>query len=569
MARKKFYVANETKQQENDNQWNVALYIRLSREDGDKAESDSVANQKKLLNNYVEEHEEFVSASFFVDEDETGTNFNRPAFQRMMDDIESNKINCVIIKDLSRFGRDYIGAGNYLEHVFPRYNCRFISIIDGLDSFTNAEEINGLMVRIKSLIHDKNSQDISKKVRATKDMQRSDGKYISPYAPFGYKKDPYNRYKLIIEKEAAPIVIDIFNWYLEGLGMIRIAQKLNYLGVMTRAEYRKTGSLYENDTLVSDYKGWHPNAIRQTLTNKAYVGAVDQRRRTTRNYKDRKAVFLDDKNHFIVYDMHEPIISKSIFDEVQKIINCRCVKTSNKKDKIYVFSGLLRCNDCNSSLIRNSTFQKGRYYTYYKCRAYNQRGINVCPHSHSIKEEKLYSIVLTTMNMQIQSLVNIKRVLKRINKNNRIAKLSMDYTKLICNKKEKCEKLQGLKLNIYSDWKSDEISKDDYIFMRDKLDNKVQKLNAEITCLEKEKQIEEDIRNNEFSWLENIIQHGFLKELTREITTALIENIFVSQDSNVKIVFKYQDEYNRLIDYIEKYSNTVYGVEGAINHAAQ
>lgn len=569
MARKKFYVVNEDKQQENKNQWKVALYIRLSREDGDKAESDSVLNQKKLLNNYVEEHEEFVSARFFVDEDETGTNFNRPAFQKMVTDIENDNINCVIIKDLSRFGRDYIGAGNYLENVFPRYNCRFISIIDGLDSFTNAEEINGLMVRIKSLIHDKNSQDISKKVRATKDMQRRDGKYISPLAPFGYKKNPDDRYKLIIDKEAVPIIVDIFNWYLDGLGMIRIAQKLNSLGVMTRSEYRKSGSLYESNTSISNNKGWHPNSVRQILTNKAYIGAVDQRRRTTRNYKDRKTIYLDDKDHFIVHDMHEPIINKSKFDEVQIIMDSRCVKTSNKKDKVYVFSGLLRCNDCNSSLIRNSTFQKGKWYTYYKCRAYNQRGSKVCPHSHSIKEEKLYSIVLVTMNMQIQSLVNIKRVLNQINQNNKIAKLSMDYSRLINIKKEKCEKLQMLKLNTYSDWKSEEISKDDYIFMRDKLDNKIQKLNKEIICLENEKQTEEDIRNNEFSWLENIIQNGFLMELTREVTTALIDNIYISQDKNVRIVFKYQDEYNRLVDYIDKYSNTIYSVEGVINHVAQ
>ena len=569
MARKKFYITDEIEPQENINQWKVALYIRLSREDGDKAESDSVVNQKKLLNNYVEEHEEFVSARFFVDEDETGTNFNRPAFQKMIIDIENNNINCVIIKDLSRFGRDYIGAGNYLEHVFPRYNCRFISIIDGLDSFTNAEEINGLMVRIKSLIHDKNSQDISKKVRATKDMQRSDGKYISPLAPFGYKKDPNNRYKLIIDNEAVPIIVDIFNWYLDGLGMIRIAQKLNSLGVMSRSEYRKTGSLYESDTVVSNSKGWHPNSIRQVLTNKAYIGTVDQRRKTTRNYKDRKTIFLDDKDHFIVYDMHQAIINKSKFDEVKTIIDSRCIKTSNNNEKVYVFSGLLRCSDCNSSLIRNSTFQKGKCYTYYKCRAYNQRGIKICPHSHSIKEEKIYSIVLVTLNMQIQSLVDIKRVLKQINQNNKIAKLTMNYSRLINDKKEKCEKLQMLKLNTYSDWKSDEISKDDYIFMRDKLDDKIQKLNKEINCLENEKQTEEDIRNNEFSWLENIIQKGFLKELTREVTTALIDNIYISQDKNVRIVFKYHDEYNRLVDYIDKYSNTSNCVEGIINHVAQ
>lgn len=568
MARNKFYDVEKDNQRKK-NVWNVALYIRLSREDGDKAESDSVTNQKKLLNSFIEENEELVSASFFIDDDETGTNFNRPAFQRMLKAIECGKVNCVIVKDLSRFGRDYIGAGNFLEHVFPKYNCRFISIIDSLDSFTNADEINGLMVRIKSLIHDQNSQDISKKVRATKNMQREEGKYISPQAPFGYKKNPADRYKLIIDEEAAPIVENIFNWYLEGLGMIRIAQRLNGLGIMTRSEYRKTGSIYTSKNIVSNSKGWQPNAIRSMLANKAYIGAVDQRRVTTRNYKDRKRIILDDEDHFIVYDMHEPIICKSKFDEVQSILNSRCIKTANDNDKVYLFSGLLRCEDCNSSLIRNSTYQKGKLYVYYRCRAYNQRGTSVCTNSHCIKEENIYSVVLVTLNMQIQSLVNIKNVLEQINKNKKLIRLSMDYDRLIAEKKDEVEKLQVLKLNSYSDWKADEISKDDYIFMRDSFDIKIQKLNDEIESLTNEKQTEEDIRNNEFHWLENIIEHGFLKELSREITTSLIDNIYVSRDLNVRIVFKYQDEFNRLVGYIEKYADVEYIEEKELKYAAQ
>ena len=176
MARKQFYTDEQVQEQILTNEWKVGLYIRLSREDGDKAESDSVVNQKKLLSSYVEEHEEFVDYDYFIDEDETGTNFNRPAFKQLIKAIKDNSLTCVIIKDLSRLGRDYIGVGKYIEHILPQYNCRFISIIDRLDSYKNPTEIDSLIVRVKSLAHDKNSQDISKKVRATKNMQRREGK---------------------------------------------------------------------------------------------------------------------------------------------------------------------------------------------------------------------------------------------------------------------------------------------------------------------------------------------------------------------------------------------------------
>jgi len=280
MARKKFYINEETKQQAGKkNEWHVAKYIRLSRMDGDNLESDSVVNQRKLLNDFIDEQDDFIAMEEFIDEDWTGTNFERPGFQRMLREIETGNINCVIVKDLSRFGRNYIEAGKYLEHTFPAHNCRVISVIDELDSFKDTDAALGLMVRIKNLIHDHNSQDISKKVRETKNMLRSEGKYISQ-APFGYKKDPNDRYKLVIDEEAAPIVQKIFSMYLEGMGTVRIAQRLNELGIMTRADYIKTGSIYKSDNVASNRKGWRPNGIRKMLSNKAYIGAVSQRRVT-------------------------------------------------------------------------------------------------------------------------------------------------------------------------------------------------------------------------------------------------------------------------------------------------
>lgn len=562
MARKKFYIKDEVvTQAEKNNTWQVAKYIRLSRMDGDNLESDSVVNQRKLLNDYINDHNDFITIEEYIDDDWTGTNFNRPSFQRMMREIEKGNINCVIVKDLSRFGRNYIEAGKYLEHILPSLDCRIISVIDELDSYKDTDAALGLMVRIKNLIHDHNSQDISKKVRETKNMLRREGKYISP-APFGYNKDPKDRYKLIIDEEAATVVRMIFTMYLDGMGTIRIAQKLNDLGIMTRADYRKTGDIYINDKVNIKSKGWGPNGIRNMLSNKVYIGAVAQRRRTTRNYKDRKEIYLDEKDHIIVYDMHEPIISKKQFNKVQEILKGRCTKTSRHRNKLYLFSGMLRCAGCKSSMIRNPKFHKGKWYIYYKCRGYNQSGINICNQSHSISEEKLVSVVLYALNLQIQTLVDMKRVISEINKSKSIKGLSLNYSKLINEKEAKKEKLKTMKLSSYMDWKSGTVSKEDYTFMSDKLDGMIQKFDQEIISLESEKKAEEDIRNNEFGWLESIISNGYLKELTRKITTEFIDYIYVGKDKKIHIMFNYKNEFNRLVDYIKKYSPMNYASKG-------
>ena len=356
MARKKFYV-EKTPVNPQINKWLVALYIRLSREDGDKAESDSVVNQRKLLKYFVQDHDEFINAECFVDENVTGTNFERPAFQRMISKIKDGKINCVIVKDLSRFGRNYIGAGYYLEHVFDEYGCRFISVIDELDS--DKQNLTELTIRIKNLCHDKNSQDISQNVRHIKNILRSEGKYISKI-PYGYVRDPDNKYHLTIDDKVAPIIKHIFDWYIQGMGTIRIAQRLNKLGVTPKLQYRKTKTPYIAGDEIVVNNSWRPEAIRRMLSNKVYIGAVDQRRTTTKNYKDRKKIVLPEEKHIIVYDMHEPIISREKFDEVQDLLNNRCIKTANNKDVVHLLSGFMRCKDCNSSMVRNSTFQKGR-----------------------------------------------------------------------------------------------------------------------------------------------------------------------------------------------------------------
>ncbi len=553
MPRKPFYNTKEIENCESTEieTWKCALYIRLSRDDGDKAESDSIVNQRKLLAGYIKEHDEFQLYESYIDEDYTGTNFDRPAFIQMLKDIKNKDINCVVVKDLSRFARDYLGAGNYLENIFPKYNCRFISILDDLDSYTNPDEITGLMVRIKSLIHDQNSQDISKKVRAAKDMLRKEGKFTDGNAPYGYYRELTNKHKLLIDDKAAEIVRMIFDLYLSGMGVIRISQRLSRLNISSCSLYKKTGEVYIKQLSI-DSNAWSPRTVRDMLSNKTYIGALEQRKKTTRNYKDKKIYHVKESERIIVFNTHEPIISQEKFKLVQHELASRCARTSNNKERMYPLSGYLRCGECGYAIKRNPTYQKGKWYVYYKCKSYNQKGNSVCKHSRSIREEKLYEIVLEVVNLQIKTLVNTKRIIECINSDRIKKKIWINYNKVIKQKEKETEKLRQLKLDCYIDWKNNNLSKEEYIFSKDKFDKNIEQLKNDILKLKEEHKKEEEIRNNKLSWLDNIIEFGEVKELNREIVVRLIDMIYISKGNDIKVVFKYADKFKRLNEYIKR-----------------
>ncbi len=547
MARKPFYVQPEPQTPESpERRWSVALYVRLSRDDGDKRESDSVINQKKLLNYYIEQHEEFLSATTFVDENYTGTNFNRPDFQRMIKEIKAGRINCIIVKDLSRFGRSYLEAGNYLENVFPKYNCRFISVIDGIDTYSNPESVNDIMVWIKNMMHEYNSQRISVNVRATKHAQQKAGKYIAPLAPYGYQKDMNHGHRLIVDEQIRPIIENIYRWYLQGMGDIRIAKKLNELGIASRSAYRETGSLYTNGGMQTG-SSWKANAVTEILTSKLYIGAVVQHKKTTRNYKDRKAIHLNEKDQIIVFDQHEPIISKEMFEMAQEQRKRYCTKTSPSENKLYVLSGLLRCKDCGHAMIRNPKFAKGKWYVYYKCRAYNQRGVTVCAYNHSMREEDIMEATVAALNMQIATLIDLKRLLEKISAEKRNEKAEIDFEKLIADKKREIIRINNKKVDSYNDWKDGVIDKGDYLMFKDKYDSGLKKLSDEISALEDEMGLQNTILNNELNWLNSIVQYGRVKDLTREIAVSLIDTIYVDKDKQLTIDFKFKNEYETLM----------------------
>lgn len=367
--------------------WNVAGYLRLSKEDNENMESNSIVNQRELIEQYIRNKKDLQLVDYYIDDGYSGTNFNRPGFRRLLQDMKNKKINCIIVKDLSRFARSHIEADMYFENIFPALNIRFISVIENIDSFENPESLDNLIVPFKNLLNDAYAKDISKKVRSALLTKRLNGEFIGTSATYGYLKDPKDKHKLIIDKVASKYVIQIFDSAKEGKTASEIANELNKSGILTPYTYK-----VKNDNIGVDKK-WNAKMINVILQNRVYIGELIQGKKKVESYRTHKLITTNKDEWIITENHHEPIISKEKFEQVQEIINKNKAARSNKeKDLFYSF---LKCADCGSSF----TLRKVKNYEYYHCTSYVR---NSSCTSHSIRKDKLVELVIEELNKKFK-----------------------------------------------------------------------------------------------------------------------------------------------------------------------
>lgn len=334
--------------QKGSNLFNVAIYIRLSREDGDKEESDSVGNQRKLLTEYVNKHDDFILYDVYIDDGFTGTNFNRPDFHRMIADIEDNKVNCVVVKDLSRFGRDYIDTGRYLERIFPELNVRFISVTDNIDSMKQAYD---MLLPIKNIFNEQYARDISNKIQATVKSKQKAGEFIGAFTSYGYKKSPANKNKLVIDEYASEVVKRVFTMYAQGIGKQSIAKILNAEGILCPSEYKKlNGENYKNCNRLEKTSYWTYSTIKVMLQNELYIGNMVQGKKHQRMRSKQRPV--EKENWIRVENTHEPIIDRQLWDKVQKLLTKKHRDIDLETNK-NIFAGFIKCGDCGRAMMKN------------------------------------------------------------------------------------------------------------------------------------------------------------------------------------------------------------------------
>lgn len=519
--------------------FNVALYIRLSKEDIKEGEdkekaSESINNQKTFLTEYVKSlGKNYILVDTYIDDGFTGTNFNRPAFQKMLKDIELGKINMVITKDLSRLGRDYIGTGEFVEKWFPAHNIRYVAVTDNIDTFTDSSEND--IAPFKSILNDMYAKDLSKKIRTALKTMQKEGKWVGGCTPFGYKVDPENKNHLIPDEVEAPIIKRIFQLYLKGKNINQIRNILNDEKVPTFSTTR--GRNFKRKGNSGDIYGyWCNTTLKKILKNRLYTGDMIQNRRSRVSYKYRKVVNNPEEQWIIVENTHEPLISKEDFQKIQELLP----KQSHRSDKkeFHLLDGLLKCKECGHTI---SIKKKTGNYSYTVCNKYRKykSKYNLCT-SHAFQYEKIEKGVLETINQLFTGLNPdeiANNLSKKYNANETIDKCQNSIFKL----KTEIEKLKTNLDGMYLDKLSNKINEEMY--------NRIyKKLTEEINI--KEKQLKEkeeflnqkkEIKNIYNNLLKIVKEYLSLKEPTREMIISLIKEINISEKGKIDIKFNFKE----------------------------
>lgn len=528
------------------NSFLAAIYLRLSSDDGDKAESDSIRNQRSLLQDFVSKHSELSLIEEYVDDGYSGANFERPAFQRMMEDVRNHKINCIIVKDLSRLGRNYIETGRYLEKIFPVLGVRFIAVNDHYDSADTKNDADQIIVPFKNLINDAYCRDISMKIRSQLEIKRKKGEFTGSYASYGYAKDPVDKNHLVIDEYAAEIVRFIFNMKMDGYSADRIAMKLNEMGVLTPMEYKRSCG-FNYTCGFRSYKDakWCATSVLRILKNELYVGTMVQGKTRKINYKVKACMDVRPEDWVKVEGTHEPIVSREIFECVQNLMKLD-TRTSPEEEMIYIFSGLLRCGDCGQNMVRRVVKKKGKQYCYYHCSTYkNKEGCT----SHNISDVKLQKVVLEAIQKQIALLVQADAIMAQIENipQQQFGVKLLDSQIRTLN--AEVQKYKDLRNNLYQDMVDGIITREEYRDIKQTFTRKMERAEESIRELETKKR---RLLSNEMctqKWVEEFKNCRNIESLDRKVTVMLIERIVIYSSDRIEIHFNHADEMAELISY--------------------
>lgn len=434
----------------------AAAYLRLSIEDGDKAESNSIGNQRELIRDFAAERPGLHLVEEYADDGYTGTNFERPGFKRMMEDIKSGKINCIIVKDLSRLGRNYIEMGKYLEQIFPMMGIRFIAINDNYDNAnTESSDSDSIVVPFKNLLNDSYCRDISIKVRSQLDMKRRKGEFIGGYAIYGYCKDKRNKNRLVVDEYAADIVRSIYRRKLEGMSAQAIAEQLNSENVLAPSEYKRLCGLnYHSGFKAGTHAKWQAIQVLRILKNEIYTGTMVQGRRQKINYKIKKIRDVEESGWIRVPNMHEAIIPQKLFDTVQEVLKLDTC-ASKGQQTVNLFSGIVRCGGCGQNMVRRTVSKNGKKYIYLHC-VTNHNGLGCS--SHLISESKLEEVVLAALQGKIQQISGLEHRLDEINeipKNERRLKSVEEHLKILDKNRAVFQTVRAKSEQIRSEYQND------------------------------------------------------------------------------------------------------------------
>ena len=532
------------------NSYNACIYARLSRDDGDKLESDSIINQKALIRDFLSKHPEIHAVSEKTDDGYSGVNFDRPAFQEMMEDIRSGKINCVVVKDLSRFGRNYIEAGNYIERVFPFLGVRFIAINDNYDSL-DRNQSDSLIIPFKNLINDAYCKDISVKIRSQLEIKRKKGQFIGAFAAYGYLKDEEDHNKLVVDTYASEIVRAIFKWKIQGMSQGRIANKLNMQGVLCPMEYKLSlGMKVQTNFRVHKKALWSSKTVTRILTNEIYTGVLVQGKVGTPNYKIKKIMPRDEADWIRVEGVIPVIVDRDMFDSVQMIL-AKDIRIAPEEDVVYPLSGFVKCADCGQNMVRKSYNAGGKAYSYFIC---STRKTGKGCSTHSISEEKLTDVVLQMVSKQIDSVCEMEKMLAIVDSLPEKQANVFNYDAQVVKLKEEIERNKSFKLRLYENLQEGLIGQDEYFLFKKSYAAKIAEAEAAIMAIEDEREQAVSRNRDSLSWMETFKKYRNITSVNRSMVVDLIRQVNVFEGGRAEVVFRHADEAEKVVKMLEDYS---------------
>ena len=533
--------------------YHAAIYVRLSKEDGDvagasKAESNSISNQKELIRDFLKDKEDIVVVSERVDDGYSGSSFERPSFKLMMEDIKKGVVDCVVVKDLSRFGREYIDSGRYIERLFPAMGVRFIAVNDHYDSLKGDGQGDEILVPFKNLINDAYCRDISVKIRSHLEVKRKNGEFIGAFAPYGYQKDGEDHHRLVVDTYAARVVQDIFRMKLHGMSQDAIAGKLNWDGILSPMDYKNSmGVNFRTAFRVKAVSGWSPVAVRRILENEVYIGNLVQGRQSTPNHKVKKSIRKDKEDWVRVEKNHEPVISERDFAVVQKLLGMD-TRTAPDREGVYLLSGVAVCGDCGAPMVRKVSSVNGKRYCYYICSGHKAGG-SCGP--HRIPVQALEDAVFVLLKRHIGCILDLERVLEYAGT---VPFRDLDVRKL----EERREKLLGeaercreLRMMLYEDMKDGVITKEDYVELHAAYEARGKEAQEAAGKAEREIRAVLEGDEDKYRWISYFKEYRDIGELTRNVVVALISEVRVYDRENIEVVFDFADQYRQALEYVE------------------
>lgn len=522
--------------------WNADLYSRLSKDDRDKDESNSIKNQRDLLRDFVSGNPDICVYDELSDDGFTGANFERDAFRKMIRHIEEGKVNCVIVKDFSRLGRDHIETGKYIERYFAEKKVRFISINDHYDSLKAdmSDSNNSLIVPFKNIINEAFLEDISTKTKSQLDIKRKNGEFVGNFAVYGYLKTADK--KLVPDDYASGVVKGIFECKIGGYNEGQIASILNDKGILPPAAYKQAqGIKYHTPFSTQERPMWSAVAVKRILTNRVYTGCLEQGKRTKVSYRMTKFYYRPQEEWVVRENNHEPIVSEADFRVVQELL-AKDTRVASGAERLHAFSGILICGGCGRPMILRTVKKRSRKYIYFICSTHKKHG--TCKHN-SIPDKAVEAFALASVRAQIASLITLADMDEGFARNTLQDRKQAAIEDMIGKNLRIIEEQKNYLVKAFEHFIGGSISEDEHKMFQTSFNRQIEGAENTIAALQAELvSLRDGARDLEL--VEQFRKYENITALDRAAVVNMIASITVQDSRNMSIRFRYMSEFDSL-----------------------